>query len=70
MVIIWPLINWEWTVKEEDRVTKCLTLYTKCPPSILRKKSPMSQALSEKRKAERRVRFQEPEEIAEHGLVI
>nr|XP_056707221.1 nutritionally-regulated adipose and cardiac enriched protein homolog [Euleptes europaea] len=43
------------------------TLYTKCPPSILRKRSPMNQALSEKRKVERRVRFQEPEEIMGHA---
>ncbi|XP_070589450.1 nutritionally-regulated adipose and cardiac-enriched protein-like [Erythrolamprus reginae] len=37
--------------------------FTQCPPSILRKKSSMKQALGEKEKAERRVRFQEPGEI-------
>ncbi|XP_060118618.1 nutritionally-regulated adipose and cardiac enriched protein homolog [Heteronotia binoei] len=44
------------------------TLYTKCPPSILRKRSPMNQALSEKRRAERRVRFQEQDEIIRHDV--
>ncbi|XP_074920718.1 nutritionally-regulated adipose and cardiac enriched protein homolog [Chelonoidis abingdonii] len=34
---------------------------SKCPPSILRKRPPVNQAVSEKRKAERRVRFCEPE---------
>ncbi|KAH1171462.1 hypothetical protein KIL84_007080 [Mauremys mutica] len=34
---------------------------SKCPPSILRKRPPVNQAVSEKRKAERRVRFREPE---------
>lgn len=33
----------------------------KCPPSILRKRPPRKQAVGEKRKAERRVRFHEPE---------
>ncbi|XP_026525845.1 nutritionally-regulated adipose and cardiac enriched protein homolog [Notechis scutatus] len=37
--------------------------FTQCPPSILRKKSSMKQALREKEKVERRVRFQEPGEI-------
>ncbi|XP_077179926.1 nutritionally-regulated adipose and cardiac enriched protein homolog [Paroedura picta] len=45
---------------------KAKTLCAKCPPSILRRRSPMNQALSEKRKAERRVRFREPDEIVEH----
>ncbi|XP_072842836.1 nutritionally-regulated adipose and cardiac enriched protein homolog [Pogona vitticeps] len=39
------------------------THYAKCPPSILRKRPPFNQDLSKTRKAERRVRFQEPEEI-------
>ncbi|KAM6068405.1 nutritionally-regulated adipose and cardiac enriched protein homolog isoform 1-T1 [Theristicus caerulescens] len=33
------------------------------PPSILRKRPPVDQAVGEKRKAERRVRFREPEVI-------
>ncbi|XP_040528042.1 nutritionally-regulated adipose and cardiac enriched protein homolog isoform X2 [Gallus gallus] len=37
-----------------------------CPPSILRKRPPVDQAVGEKRKAERRVRFREPEEVIEH----
>ncbi|XP_066468401.1 nutritionally-regulated adipose and cardiac enriched protein homolog [Tiliqua scincoides] len=44
------------------------THYTKRPPSILRKRSAINQALSEKRKAERRVRFQEPEEVIRHDI--
>ncbi|XP_074854800.1 nutritionally-regulated adipose and cardiac enriched protein homolog isoform X2 [Carettochelys insculpta] len=34
---------------------------SKCPPSILRKRTRVKQAVGEKRKAERRVRFHEPE---------
>ncbi|KAI1237560.1 hypothetical protein IHE44_0013640 [Lamprotornis superbus] len=37
------------------------------PPSILRKRPPVDQAVGEKRRAERRVRFREPEEVIEHG---
>ncbi|XP_069639424.1 nutritionally-regulated adipose and cardiac enriched protein homolog isoform X5 [Haliaeetus albicilla] len=33
------------------------------PPSILRKRPPVDQAVGEKRKAERKVRFREPEVI-------
>ncbi|XP_061468805.1 nutritionally-regulated adipose and cardiac enriched protein homolog [Rhineura floridana] len=39
------------------------THYTRCPPSILRKRSSLNKTLSEKQKVERRVRFQEPDEI-------
>ncbi|XP_040528048.1 nutritionally-regulated adipose and cardiac enriched protein homolog isoform X4 [Gallus gallus] len=39
-----------------------------CPPSILRKRPPVDQAVGEKRKAERRVRFREPEEVIEHVI--
>ncbi|XP_065605491.1 nutritionally-regulated adipose and cardiac enriched protein homolog isoform X1 [Cyrtonyx montezumae] len=39
-----------------------------CPPSILRKRPPVDHALVEKRKAERRVRFREPEEVIEHVI--
>nr|XP_034960893.1 nutritionally-regulated adipose and cardiac enriched protein homolog [Zootoca vivipara] len=39
------------------------THYTKSPPSILRKRSSVNKALSQKQKVGRRVRFQEPEEI-------
>ncbi|XP_068803329.1 nutritionally-regulated adipose and cardiac enriched protein homolog isoform X1 [Struthio camelus] len=39
-----------------------------CPPSILRKRPPVDQAVGEKRKAERRVRFREPEEVIEHAI--
>ncbi|XP_067411253.1 nutritionally-regulated adipose and cardiac enriched protein homolog [Emydura macquarii macquarii] len=39
-----------------------------CPPSILRKRPPVNQAVSKKRKAERRVRFREPEEITGHDI--
>ncbi|XP_042305901.1 nutritionally-regulated adipose and cardiac enriched protein homolog [Sceloporus undulatus] len=39
------------------------THYTKYPPSILRKRSSMNQGVSNKQRAKRRVRFQEPEEI-------
>ncbi|XP_054057042.1 nutritionally-regulated adipose and cardiac enriched protein homolog isoform X2 [Rissa tridactyla] len=38
------------------------------PPSILRKRPPVDQAVGEKRKAERRVRFREPEEVIEHAI--
>ncbi|XP_057221679.1 LOW QUALITY PROTEIN: nutritionally-regulated adipose and cardiac enriched protein homolog [Malurus melanocephalus] len=38
------------------------------PPSILRKRPPVDQAVGEKRKAERRVRFREPEEVIEHVI--
>ncbi|XP_032837478.1 nutritionally-regulated adipose and cardiac enriched protein homolog isoform X3 [Tyto alba] len=38
-----------------------------CPPSILRKRPPVDQAVGEKRKAERRVRFREPE-VTEHAI--
>ncbi|XP_027635172.1 nutritionally-regulated adipose and cardiac enriched protein homolog [Falco biarmicus] len=37
------------------------------PPSILRKRPPVDQAVGEKRKAERRVRFREPE-VTEHAI--
>ncbi|KAM3850891.1 uncharacterized protein M6D78_005055 [Vipera latastei] len=37
--------------------------FTQCPPSILRKRSSMKQALRERQKVERRVRFREPGEI-------
>ncbi|OXB73582.1 UNVERIFIED_CONTAM: hypothetical protein H355_005297 [Colinus virginianus] len=37
-----------------------------CPPSILRKRPPVDCAVVEKRRAERRVRFREPEEVIEH----
>ncbi|XP_069494564.1 nutritionally-regulated adipose and cardiac enriched protein homolog isoform X2 [Ambystoma mexicanum] len=40
---------------------------SKCPPSILRKKAPSSRAVNDKGKAERRVRFREPEEITIHA---
>ncbi|XP_060127599.1 nutritionally-regulated adipose and cardiac enriched protein homolog [Zootoca vivipara] len=43
------------------------THYTKSPPSILRKRSSVNKALSQKQKVGRRVRFQEPEEIIGHG---
>ncbi|PKK31634.1 hypothetical protein A306_00002294 [Columba livia] len=36
------------------------------PPSILRKRPPVDQAVGEKRKAERRVRFREPEVVIEY----
>ncbi|XP_074398378.1 nutritionally-regulated adipose and cardiac enriched protein homolog isoform X4 [Zonotrichia albicollis] len=36
------------------------------PPSILRKRPPVDPAVGEKRRAERRVRFREPEEVIEH----
>ncbi|XP_053143036.1 nutritionally-regulated adipose and cardiac enriched protein homolog isoform X2 [Hemicordylus capensis] len=39
--------------------------YTKSPSSILRKRPVMNQTRSRKQKAERRVRFQEPEETIE-----
>ncbi|KAM8807837.1 nutritionally-regulated adipose and cardiac enriched protein homolog [Eudromia elegans] len=39
-----------------------------CPPSILRKRPPVEQAAGERRKAERRVRFREPEEVIEHAI--
>ncbi|XP_019374035.1 PREDICTED: nutritionally-regulated adipose and cardiac enriched protein homolog [Gavialis gangeticus] len=45
-----------------------MTNCSNCPPSILRKRPPVNQAVGEKRKSERRVRFQEPEEIHEHGI--
>ncbi|XP_075283052.1 nutritionally-regulated adipose and cardiac enriched protein homolog isoform X5 [Opisthocomus hoazin] len=38
------------------------------PPSILRKRPSVDQAVGEKRKAERRVRFREPEEVIEHAI--
>ncbi|XP_064279248.1 nutritionally-regulated adipose and cardiac enriched protein homolog isoform X3 [Passer domesticus] len=38
------------------------------PPSILRKRPPVDQAVGEKRRAERRVRFREPEEVIEHVI--
>ncbi|XP_054256811.1 nutritionally-regulated adipose and cardiac enriched protein homolog [Indicator indicator] len=38
------------------------------PPSILRKRLPVDQAGGEKRKAERRVRFREPEEVIEYAI--
>ncbi|KAJ7418577.1 hypothetical protein BTVI_28695 [Pitangus sulphuratus] len=38
------------------------------PPSILRKRPPVDQAVGEKRKVERRVRFREPE-VTEHGML-
>ncbi|TRZ24461.1 hypothetical protein HGM15179_002668, partial [Zosterops borbonicus] len=38
------------------------------PPSILRKRPPVDQAVEEKRRAERRVRFREPEEVIEHVI--
>ncbi|KAM6311865.1 nutritionally-regulated adipose and cardiac enriched protein homolog [Aegotheles albertisi] len=38
------------------------------PSSILRKRPPVDQAVGEKRKAERRVRFREPEEVIEHVI--
>ncbi|XP_069494563.1 nutritionally-regulated adipose and cardiac enriched protein homolog isoform X1 [Ambystoma mexicanum] len=41
---------------------------SKCPPSILRKKAPSSRAVNDKGKAERRVRFREPEEITIHEV--
>ncbi|RMB98678.1 hypothetical protein DUI87_24896 [Hirundo rustica rustica] len=37
------------------------------PPSILRKRPPVDQGVGEKRRAERRVRFREPEEVIEHA---
>ncbi|XP_064515392.1 nutritionally-regulated adipose and cardiac enriched protein homolog [Pseudopipra pipra] len=37
------------------------------PPSILRKRQPVDQAVGEKRKVERRVRFREPE-VIEHAI--
>ncbi|XP_010216013.1 PREDICTED: nutritionally-regulated adipose and cardiac enriched protein homolog [Tinamus guttatus] len=45
-----------------------LTDNSSCPPSILRKRPPVDQAAGEKRKAERRVRFREPEEVIEHAI--
>ncbi|XP_074069327.1 nutritionally-regulated adipose and cardiac enriched protein homolog isoform X2 [Macrotis lagotis] len=36
----------------------------KCPPSILRRKPPECPVVGDRRRAERRVRFQEPEETA------
>ncbi|KAM6464222.1 nutritionally-regulated adipose and cardiac enriched protein homolog [Liasis olivaceus] len=42
--------------------------FTQCPPSILRKRSSMSQAFREKQKVERRVRFQEPGEIITNDI--
>ncbi|XP_009557409.1 nutritionally-regulated adipose and cardiac enriched protein homolog isoform X1 [Cuculus canorus] len=38
------------------------------PPSILRKRPPVEQAVGEKRKAERRVRFREPEVVIEYAI--
>ncbi|XP_074398376.1 nutritionally-regulated adipose and cardiac enriched protein homolog isoform X2 [Zonotrichia albicollis] len=38
------------------------------PPSILRKRPPVDPAVGEKRRAERRVRFREPEEVIEHVI--
>ncbi|XP_039923840.1 nutritionally-regulated adipose and cardiac enriched protein homolog isoform X4 [Hirundo rustica] len=38
------------------------------PPSILRKRPPVDQGVGEKRRAERRVRFREPEEVIEHVI--
>ncbi|PKK31636.1 hypothetical protein A306_00002294, partial [Columba livia] len=38
------------------------------PPSILRKRPPVDQAVGEKRKAERRVRFREPEVVIEYAI--
>ncbi|XP_010137052.1 PREDICTED: nutritionally-regulated adipose and cardiac enriched protein homolog [Buceros rhinoceros silvestris] len=38
------------------------------PPSILRKRLPVDQAVGEKRKVERRVRFREPEEVFEYAI--
>ncbi|XP_074147151.1 nutritionally-regulated adipose and cardiac enriched protein homolog isoform X1 [Sminthopsis crassicaudata] len=40
----------------------------KCPPSILRRKPPECPVTGEKKRAERRVRFQEPEETAMHDI--
>ncbi|XP_027572422.2 nutritionally-regulated adipose and cardiac enriched protein homolog [Pipra filicauda] len=37
------------------------------PPSILRKRQPVDQAVGEKRRVERRVRFREPE-VTEHAI--
>ncbi|XP_035407226.1 nutritionally-regulated adipose and cardiac enriched protein homolog isoform X1 [Cygnus olor] len=45
-----------------------LTDDSSCPPSILRKRPPVNQAVGQKRKAERRVRFREPEEVIEHVI--
>ncbi|KAJ7345230.1 hypothetical protein JRQ81_001180 [Phrynocephalus forsythii] len=42
--------------------------YAKCPPSILRKRPPFNQALSKTRNVDRRVRFQEPEEMVGHDI--
>ncbi|XP_041332320.1 nutritionally-regulated adipose and cardiac enriched protein homolog isoform X2 [Pyrgilauda ruficollis] len=41
---------------------------SRSPPSILRKRPPVDQAVGEKRRAERRVRFREPEEVIEHVI--
>nr|XP_009511868.1 PREDICTED: nutritionally-regulated adipose and cardiac enriched protein homolog [Phalacrocorax carbo] len=38
------------------------------PPSILRKRPTVDQAVGGRRKAERRVRFREPEEVIEHAI--
>ncbi|KAM4666860.1 nutritionally-regulated adipose and cardiac enriched protein homolog [Amazona ochrocephala] len=38
------------------------------PPSILRKRPPVDQAVGGKRKPERRVRFREPEEVTEYAI--
>ncbi|KAM9064070.1 nutritionally-regulated adipose and cardiac enriched protein homolog isoform 1-T2 [Sarcophilus harrisii] len=56
----------------EDSVTpmheKDQTGSYKCPPSILRRKPPECPVTGEKKRAERRVRFQEPEETAVHDI--
>ncbi|XP_009862678.1 PREDICTED: nutritionally-regulated adipose and cardiac enriched protein homolog [Apaloderma vittatum] len=38
------------------------------PPSILRKRPPVDQAGGQKRRAEKRVRFREPEEVIEYAI--
>ncbi|XP_036604210.1 nutritionally-regulated adipose and cardiac enriched protein homolog isoform X1 [Trichosurus vulpecula] len=47
---------------ENNQTGRC-----KCPPSILRRKPPECPITGDRRRAERRVRFQEPAETAVHG---
>ncbi|XP_036604212.1 nutritionally-regulated adipose and cardiac enriched protein homolog isoform X3 [Trichosurus vulpecula] len=48
---------------ENNQTGRC-----KCPPSILRRKPPECPITGDRRRAERRVRFQEPAETAVHDI--
>ncbi|XP_010184306.1 PREDICTED: nutritionally-regulated adipose and cardiac enriched protein homolog [Mesitornis unicolor] len=52
----------------DPRAEEPLTDGSSSPPSILRKRPPVDHAVGEKRKAERRVRFREPEEVIERAI--